>query len=148
MKHTWIIFAFLALSISAAPYRVYLPIVVTADQPMIDLINELRTEAGCKNVTPDVRLTAAATRHAADLDRAGVLSHIGSDGSTLDVRLRDSGYRVTVGAGEALAMSASPQAAVRAWEGSSAHRGILTECHYHFIGEAAQNGVYVVVVAT
>jgi len=60
----------------------------------LDMLNNLRTQHGVRQLNYHHRLELAAQRHVDDLSRAGVpASHIGTDGSTVDERAERAGYR-------------------------------------------------------
>jgi uncharacterized protein YkwD len=94
-------------------------------------VNQLRQACGV--LADDPRLTAAAQRHANDMLRNGLNGHIGSDGSSPQVRITDAGYRsrysgeiVYWGTGSA----ASTNTALDMWMQSPPHRGIILNCAY------------------
>ncbi|WP_197513662.1 CAP domain-containing protein [Mycobacterium sp. 1165178.9] len=100
-------------------------------------INQLRQ--GCGAITDDPRLAEAAQRHADDMLRSGVNGHIGSDGSSPQVRITDAGYRsrysgeiVFWGTGSA----ANPNKALDMWMQSPPHRAIILNCAYNAGGFA------------
>ncbi len=67
---------------------------------MIDRINEIRAAHGLPPLAENAMLTQAAHDHAADLSRNewlidGGRWHEGSDGSSIDDRLRRAGYRAS-----------------------------------------------------
>ncbi|OBF63117.1 secretion protein [Mycobacterium sp. 852002-51971_SCH5477799-a] len=101
-------------------------------------INQLRQ--GCAAISDDPRLAEAAQRHADDMLRSGVHGHIGSDGSSPQVRITDAGYRsrysgeiVFWGTGSA----ANPDKALDMWMQSPPHRAIILNCAYNAGGFAA-----------
>ena len=61
-------------------------------------VNRLRQTCGV--IGDDPGLTAAAQRHADDMLKNGVDGHIGSDGSSPQVRITDAGYTRTGYTGE------------------------------------------------
>ena len=94
-------------------------------------VSQLRQTCGV--LGDDPRLTAAAQRHADDMLRNGVNGHIGSDGSSPQVRITDAGYRsrysgeiVYWGTGSA----ASTSTALDMWMQSPPHRAIIMNCAY------------------
>lgn len=100
-------------------------------------INRLRQ--GCAAISDDPRLAEAAKRHADDMLRSGVHGHIGSDGSSPQVRITDAGYRsrysgeiVFWGTGSA----ANPDKALDMWMQSPPHRAIILNCAYNAGGFA------------
>ena len=66
---------------------------------LLNQINATRTANGCGPVAANPQLTAAAARQANDMLENGVVSHTGSDGSSLVQRVTDAGYppHATVG---------------------------------------------------
>jgi uncharacterized protein YkwD len=95
-------------------------------------INESRAANGCGPVAANPQLTASAARHARDMLDNGVLSHTGSDGSSLTQRVTDAGYAPYAEVGEIVFWStdprSAPSAAVAWWMNSPDHRAIITDC--------------------
>jgi uncharacterized protein YkwD len=95
-------------------------------------VNGLRQTCGM--IGDDPGLTVAAQRHADDMLKNGVESHIGSDGSSPQARITDAGYIRTGYAGEIVywgtGSAATPSAALDAWMGSPAHRAIILNCAF------------------
>ena len=65
---------------------------------LLAFVNEAREAARVSPVQMDSRLNSAAQRHSADMAGGDFLSHIGSDGSTFEQRIADTGYRLGTGA--------------------------------------------------
>lgn len=63
-----------------------------SEEQMLQVLNAARGARGLASLAASSELAAAAARHAADLARHPSLMHVGSDGSTIDSRLRDAGY--------------------------------------------------------
>ena len=61
-------------------------------------VNRLRQACGV--IGDDPRLTAAAQRHADDMLRNGLNGHLGSDGSSPQMRITEAGYNRTSYTGE------------------------------------------------
>ena len=59
---------------------------------MLDRVNAERSESGLAPLSYDDRLTLAAQRHSEDQALRGQMSHTGSDGSALPVRINRVGY--------------------------------------------------------
>jgi uncharacterized protein YkwD len=105
-----------------------------ADNPGTAVYNGVsQLRQACGVLGDDPRLTAAAQRHANDMLRNGVNGHIGSDGSSPQVRITDAGYRsrysgeiVYWGTGSA----ASTNTALDMWMQSPPHRAIIMNCAY------------------
>jgi uncharacterized protein YkwD len=101
-------------------------------------VNQLRQTCGV--IGDDPGLTVAAQRHADDMLKNGVESHIGSDGSSPQARITDAGYIRTGSEGEIVywgtGSAATPSAALDAWMESPAHRAIILNCAFTSCGFA------------
>jgi uncharacterized protein YkwD len=99
-----------------------------------------RVRQTCGVIGDDPRLTVAAQRHANDMLKNGVDGHIGSDGSSPQVRITDAGYIGTSYTGEIVywgtGSAASPSAALDLWMQSPAHRAIILNCAFTAAGFA------------
>ena len=112
----------------------------TPQQNIYDLINAERQLAGLPPLAYDAGLMAAAQAHADDVARTGVLTHVGSDGTTGDERLTRSGFASTAW-GENLAMGySSPADVVAAWLNSPDHRATLLNPQYPLMGVGIASG--------
>ncbi len=104
-------------------------------------INALRVQSGLLPLAVSPLLTAAAQRHAADMGRTGNVSHTGSDGSSIESRIRDTGYGFwrTFGiVGENIygGQTAVLDDAWNFWTTSAAHRSNLLSTRYREMGAA------------
>jgi len=81
---------------------------------VFELINAVRATHGLSPYAYNETLAQAARLHAADCQQRGFCNHVGSDGSTVKVRVVRAGYDA-VGAAECIVYSTSPQAAVDWW---------------------------------
>lgn len=63
-----------------------------AEGYMLALVNSVREDAGLPALVLDLDLSEAAERHGDDMDANDLLSHVGSDGSTLLIRADEAGY--------------------------------------------------------
>jgi hypothetical protein len=111
-----------------------------ADGPATALYSGVsRVRTGCGVIGDDPRLTSAAQRHADDMLRNGVNGHIGSDGSSPQVRITDAGYR-TPYSGEVVfwgtGSAANASEALDLWMQSPPHRAIILNCAYTAAGFA------------
>lgn len=103
----------------------------------LGLVNAERAALGRAALGLDVRLTAAARRHAEDLRAGCFLSHTGSDGSSASTRMAEAGY--VGGLGEVAAAGSwpyPPQQVVNSWMASSGHRNILMSTGARHLGLA------------
>ena len=95
-------------------------------------VNRLRQMCGV--IGDDPGLTVAAQRHADDMLKNGVEGHMGSDGTSPQVRITDAGYIGTGYTGEIVYWGtgslATPSAALDAWMESPPHRAILVNCAF------------------
>jgi uncharacterized protein YkwD len=95
-------------------------------------INATRAANGCGPVAANPQLTAAAERQANDMLANGVMSHTGSDGSSISQRATDAGYAPYAALGEIIFWGSgfgnAPAAAVDWWMNSPGHRAIITDC--------------------
>lgn len=111
---------------------------------MVEAFNAVRSGRGLHSLLPAAELAAAARRHAADLAAHPGLLHVGSDGSSIDGRMRDAGYeplawREVVGWG----FRGDVGAMLDWWLASPGHVGIVLD------GEVREVGVgYVYAPAT
>ena len=88
---------------------------------LANLINGARAEAGLPQLTVNAALTAAAQGHSIDMACHGLISHSGSDGSTVFERIAAAGYAASL-ASEIIYGSGYPQTAFDWWMGDQIHR--------------------------
>jgi hypothetical protein len=128
------------------------PIGAQAD-PAADLlarINTLRTQSGLLPLAISPQLTAAAQGHSHDMATTGNIDHTGSDGSTIETRLRASGYGHWRGFGiwgENIygGQTATVDVAWNFWINSQVHRSNLLNTRYREIGigvATSDNGTF------
>ncbi len=99
------------------------------------LVNEERLAAGLAPLQIDVRLMAAAQRHSDDMAAQSFFSHVGSDGSTFDVRVQQAGYLQWLLLGENIAAGqTTPEAVMAAWMNSPGHRANILDPDFDHIG--------------
>lgn len=107
------------------------------EQQVLGLVNLERAALGRPALLLDVRLTAAARRHADDMRASCFLSHTGSDGSSASARMAETGY--AGGLGEVAAAGSwpyPPQQVVSSWMASPGHRNILMNTNARHLGMA------------
>jgi len=105
-------------------------------------VNQARADAGLAAVVMCTNLTQAAQAHSDDQARMNKMTHIGSDGSTLVVRLNRSGYLPSAswGVGENVAWNfSSPSSVMNAWMNSSGHRANILNPSFKHIGFGLTN---------
>ena len=112
---------------------------------VLSQINATRAANGCGPVAANAQLTAAAARQANDMLLNGVVSHTGSDGSSVGQRATDAGYAPFAAVGEiifwSIGLGNAPAAVVNGWMNSPGHRAIITDCNLTDAGfSAVSNG--------
>lgn len=106
-----------------------------AEREVLALVNAERAALGRPPLALDVRLTAAARRHAEDMRDGCFLSHTGSDGSSPFERMAEAAY--PDGIGEVAAAGSFPYPpgqVVDSWMESSGHRAILVDLQARHLG--------------
>jgi uncharacterized protein YkwD len=93
------------------------------------LINSQRAAHGLPALTVNAQLTAAAQGHAADMACNSFLSHVGSDGSSVSVRVSAAGYSASIALENIFAQppqhGGNPEAAVQWWMNDLLHRNVI-----------------------
>jgi uncharacterized protein YkwD len=108
-----------------------------AHDPIVDIVNEVRAEKGCKVPLKENSQLIAAAEERADYVSAGHWYHDGW------IKTVSKYYRYSI-AGENLARNYSEnRQIVDAWLGSESHRKILLNCAYRETG-IGRNGTYTV----
>jgi uncharacterized protein YkwD len=106
---------------------------------VLKLVNAERKKTGCKSVTLDTRLTAAAAGHAKDMAAADYFSHTSKDGRTFVDRIKAQGYSKprseNIAAGQP-----TVSAVMSAWMKSSGHRANILDCSATQMGAASAKG--------
>lgn len=105
---------------------------------LVALLNQRRAELSCPAVTADSRLADAAARHARDMLDHGVRDHTGSDGSTAEQRIAETGFQASA-SGEILYWAqgtGDARQAVDAWMDSPGHRAVIGDCDLTRVGVA------------
>ncbi len=129
------------------------PPVAAQDSDVSDLlarINALRQQNGLLPLDLSSILTSAAQRHSDDMAHTGNIDHTGSDGSTIESRIRGAGYghwRDFGVWGENIygGQTANVDAAWNFWINSQVHRANLLNPRYREIGIGvgrSNNGVF------
>lgn len=106
-------------------------------QRVVELTNQERAKAGLPPLALDAALNSSALAHSQDMASHNFFSHTGSNGSTVDQRIRAAGYSPLWAWGENIAAGQpSPEEAVNAWMNSPGHRANILSPHYQHIGVA------------
>lgn len=119
---------------------------------VVQLINQARTGAGLPALSLNAQLSAAAQAHSIDMACYSLLSHTGSDGSSIQQRVAAAGY----GASYSEEMiyggyGAYPQTAFNWWLNDPTHNAIILDARvteigagYAYVEDSAQGNYYTV----
>lgn len=135
----------------ACPSMKATPAQVSTDQlgdSTLCLLNAQRARYGLRPLKLSEQLSAAAERHASDMQRRHYFSHTSRDGSTFVERIRRTGYFKRASSwfvGENLAWGAgpnrsSPRGIVAAWMASPPHRHNILDSHFREVGIGVVEG--------
>jgi uncharacterized protein YkwD len=118
-----------------------------ADHALRCLVNRVRHRHGLRPVRTERHLRRAAQRHADDMAERDFFAHISPGGTTLQARVRRSGYLRRAHAwwlGEALAWgrgdTGRPSSIVRSLLASPAHRALLLDPGFRDLGIGVARG--------
>ena len=111
---------------------------------LFNLLNAQHTAAGCKGWTVNPQLASAAARHANDMVKNKLPSdqHAGSDGSSIESRVNDSGWpagKQAINFAENVfsAPGLTPQSTVDGFMKSPGHKANIQNCNYSEVGVAS-----------
>lgn len=110
------------------------PVNAGPEGAVLAIVNNERAKAGCKALTVDGRLAAAARKHSADMVARHYFSHTTPDGVSMAQRINNEGYRWST-IGENIA-AGQPNATdvMKAWMNSPGHRANILNCKFQQIG--------------
>jgi uncharacterized protein YkwD len=118
------------------------------------LINRARADAGLPALGINAQLAAAAQAHSVDMACHGLLSHTGSDGSSVHERIAAQGYAPSYSL-EVIYGSGYPQSAVDYWMNDQPHREAILSPNvsemgvgYAYVADTAFGGYYTVDLAS
>jgi uncharacterized protein YkwD len=99
----------------------------SAMRDVVSRVNEIRKQNGLSELTLDAKLSKAALRHSKDMAVGGFCEHLGSDGSSVSIRVQDAGYFASRVAQNIASGYDLPEKVVHAWETRSreTHRNLL-----------------------
>jgi uncharacterized protein YkwD len=129
---------------------------VSASYPdeIVSLINNARTQAGLRALNVNLQLTAAAQGHSIDMACHGLLSHTGSDASTIGQRISAEGYPATFYE-EMIYGGGYPRDAFNRWMNDPTHRAVIFDTRitdigvgYAYIADTAAGSYYTVDVGS
>jgi uncharacterized protein YkwD len=115
-----------------------------------NMINNARAEAGLSPLTVNAQVAAAAQGHSIDMACHGLISHSGSDGSSVHQRLAAAGYSASL-ASEIIYGSGYPQTAFDWWMSDQIHRNEILNPNvtdmgvgYAYVRDTSAGGYYTV----
>lgn len=103
---------------------------------LLQLTNAERQKVGAPPLKMNDKLTQAAQRHAIDMASKNFLSHTGSDGSTIQSRIQDTGYSFQTLGENVAAGQSTPAAVLKSWMNSPGHKRNILNPNYTEIGLA------------
>ena len=112
----------------------------SASQKVLNIVNNERRKAGLKPLRLHSRLNAAAQAHSNDMAKNNFFSHVGSDGSRFDQRIRRYGYNLRGGAENITAGPSSPEKAESKLMYSPGHRKNILNGRHRDMGIAYARG--------
>lgn len=102
---------------------------------IVNLINQARAGAGLAALTVDSRLTSAAQNHSIDMACFSLLSHTGTNGSSIQQRITAAGYPSTYSLEMIYGGSgAYPQDAFNWWMNDPAHHAVIFDEQVRDVG--------------
>ena len=106
---------------------------------MLTLVNQARTDAGCRALTADPALAAVARAHSADMRDRRYFSHTTPEGLSPFDRARAAG--IDYARAENIAQGQPDAAAVvQAWMDSPGHRANILDCSLTKLGVGVAEG--------
>ena len=112
-----------------------------AETAVLVIVNAERAKAGCKPLTVDPPLAAAARKHSADMAARDYFSHTTPDGVTFSQRIDAEGYRWSFVGENIAAGQRNATEVMKAWMNSPGHRANILNCQFRNIGiGVVQNG--------
>lgn len=101
---------------------------------LLQLLNAERQKIGAPPLRISSQLAQAAQRHADDMAKNNFLSHEGSDGSTMESRIQETGYAFSAIAENVAGGQPTPESVIQTWLNSSGHRRNMLNPEYTEIG--------------
>jgi uncharacterized protein YkwD len=112
-----------------------------AENGVLVLVNAERAQAGCKALTVDSRLAAAARKHSADMVARNYFDHTTPDGVEFATRIDNEGYKWSTVGENIAAGQPDATSVMKAWMNSPGHRANILNCKFVNIGiGVAQDG--------
>merc|ERR1740121_1121996 len=103
---------------------------------ILNLANAERAKVGAGPVRGNNKLTAACSKHSADMARNNFMSHTGSDGSSFGQRIKREGYSFGAAAENVASGQRNAEGVMRSWMNSAGHRRNILNSRYNEMGYA------------
>lgn len=110
------------------------------ERDLLDRVNQARSAKRRRRLTVHPALMAAAAAHSADMAAHCLCQHEGSDGSTVEDRLRGKGYAPASCAENIACGARSTVQVFEMWMASPAHRANVLERSFHHFGVGIATG--------
>jgi uncharacterized protein YkwD len=104
------------------------------EDQVVVLVNQERAKVGCRPLTADSRLTAAARGHSQDMAVRNYFDHNTPEGITPWTRITNAGYHFSTAAENIAAGQTTPAQVMDAWMNSDGHRKNILNCNLRDIG--------------
>ncbi|WP_235921582.1 CAP domain-containing protein [Lentzea tibetensis] len=118
---------------TTAPTKTQPPSNRAPEQAVLAIVNQARSEAGCKPVVIDDRVTTAAQAHSTDMANRDYFSHDTPEGVDFAERMKDAGFPRP--GGENIAMGQrTPEQVMQSWMDSPGHRRNILDCSFNTMG--------------
>ncbi|WP_408630228.1 CAP domain-containing protein [Amycolatopsis mongoliensis] len=102
-------------------------------EQVISLVNDERSQAGCKPLAEEPHLTEAAQDYSDDMSARNFFAHTNPEGVTFDQRIKNAGYSKP-GAENIAKGQTSASQVMTAWMNSEGHRANILNCSLTKIG--------------
>ncbi|WP_188187224.1 CAP domain-containing protein [Nonomuraea sp. SYSU D8015] len=108
------------------------------ENEVVRLTNAERAKGGCKPLTHDPQLRAAAFGHSDDMAKNNYFDHTSRDGRSFTDRIRAAGFTGGTSWAENIAFGQrTPAEVVQGWMNSPGHRANIMNCRFNLIGVGA-----------
>lgn len=121
---------------------------------ILAFINQARTDNGLSALSLNVQLSAAANQHSADMACNSLLSHTGSNGSSVASRVAAQGYATSYSV-ENIYAGGTAQNALNWWMNDQIHRDVILDSGlseigigYAYVGTSTYGGYFSVVFSS
>jgi uncharacterized protein YkwD len=104
------------------------------DQQILDLVNQERAKVGADPLSINEQLDQAADLHSQDQASMNNMSHTGSNGSNLGIRIQEVGYQFSMAAENVAYGYLDAETVMAGWMASEGHRENILNPNLQEIG--------------